>query len=82
MVGLLELFGVVGNVVLIEVVFQRVLDSLFCQYGAVNLVSGQTVQCLADGLIGQLQGLVNGFAEPQPKVSNLTSTRMSFSIFR
>ena len=58
-VGFLELFGIVGNAVLIKVVLQCVLDGLFCQNRAVDLMGGQAIQCFADGCVGQFQCLVD-----------------------
>ena len=69
------------------VVGQSSLDGLLGQNRAVHLDGRQTFQSLDNGLVGQLQGLVNGLAldesvamllvaiaAPQPKVRNLTST--------
>ena len=58
-VDLLEPVRVIGDVVLVEVVLQSVLDGFLSQNGAVHLVSGQTVQSLGNGFVGQFHGFVD-----------------------
>ena len=62
MIHFFVLLVVVGNIVLVEVVGERLLDGLLRQHGAVQLVGGQTVQGFGHGLIGQAHGIVNGLA--------------------
>ena len=60
--GLGELGGVVGDVVLVEVVLQGRLHRLLRQDRAVELVGGEPVQGLHHGLVGQLHHLFDGLA--------------------
>ena len=58
----LELFRIVGDAISVIIILDGGADSFLRQHGTVNLVGGQTVQRLNDGLIGQLQRLADGLA--------------------
>ena len=64
-VSLSKLLVVVLDAVLVVVILNGGLDSLFCQNGAVDLVGGQTVQRFYHGLVGELEGFFNGLALDQ-----------------